>query len=120
MRIVYVEDNPTNALLVERVANAGKHQVIHYTDGESALAHYPDDLPDFLLVDVQLSGALDGLDVVRELRAAGETVPIFALTAYAMKGDEVRCLAAGCDGYLAKPVDIVALMDLFDTYAARR
>ncbi|MBI5670208.1 MAG: response regulator [Chloroflexi bacterium] len=120
MRILYVEDNDTNVFLVQRIARMGGHDVIHYADGPSALAHFAADRPDLVLVDVQLVGHCDGLEVVRALRAAGYRTPIIALTAYAMLGDRERCLEAGCDDYLAKPLPVAALVDVFQQYAARQ
>lgn len=118
MRIVYVEDNDTNLFLVRRIAQMGRHEVLHYRDGQSALEHYEADRPDLLLVDVQLVGKLDGLDVVRELRRAGHRTPIIALTAYAMIGDRERCLEAGCNDYIAKPLPVPVLVEVFERYAA--
>jgi CheY-like chemotaxis protein len=117
VRIVYVEDNEVNLFLVRRIANMGGHEVIHYNDGQSVLEHFERDHPDLLLIDVQLVGALDGLDVVRSLRAAGHQTPIFAITAYAMLGDRERCLEAGCTGYIAKPLPVADLVELFKQYA---
>ncbi len=112
MRILYVEDNPANVSLVKRVAR--EHELVNYIDGEDALRNFAKDNPDLVLMDIQLSGRLSGLDVVRELRQQGYTVPIIAVTAYAMIGDRERCLAAGCDDYMAKPLPIPDLIRLFE------
>jgi CheY-like chemotaxis protein len=112
MRILYVEDNPANVSLVKRVAR--EHELVNYIDGEDALRNFAKDNPDLVLMDIQLSGRLSGLDVVRELRQQGYTVPIIAVTAYAMIGDRERCLAAGCDDYMAKPLPIPDLLRLFE------
>ena len=112
MRILYVEDNPANVSLVKRVAR--EHELVNYIDGEDALRNFAKDNPDLVLMDIQLSGRLSGLDVVRELRQQGYTVPIIAVTAYAMIGDRERCLAAGCDDYMAKPLPISDLIRLFE------
>ncbi|MBC7814499.1 MAG: response regulator [Burkholderiales bacterium] len=116
MRILYVEDNPANVSLVQRVARIGGHQVVTYTNGESALEFFDRDAPDLLLIDIQLAGELTGLDVVKSLRTRGKKLPVVALTAYAMVGDRERCLEAGCDGYLPKPLPITELVDLFQRY----
>lgn len=117
MKILYVEDNPTNVYLLRRVAKMGKHKVINYIDGDEALKKYDDIDPDLVLMDIQLAGEKTGLDVVRILRERGVTVPIIAVTAYAMVGDRERCIEAGCDDYLAKPLAIPRLVELFQTYS---
>ena len=116
MRILYVEDNATNVILVQRVANMGKHEVINYDDGQEALDHFERNKPDLILLDVQLRGVLTGLDVAHILRTKGCTVPIIAVTAYAMKGDRQRCLDAGCDDYLPKPISVAELVTVFKHY----
>ncbi len=117
MKIMYVEDNAANVFLVKRIAKAGGHDVVNYVDGEQALNKFDIDKPDLVLMDIQLSGELSGLDVVQRLRQRGSRVPVIAVTAYAMVGDRERCLAAGCDDYLAKPLPIPRLMEIFDHYA---
>jgi CheY-like chemotaxis protein len=117
MRILYVEDNPANLFLVKRVARG--HEVINYIDGEDALANFDADKPDLVLMDIQLAGHLSGLEVVRKLRSAGHTTPIIAVTAYAMVGDREQCMAAGCDDYIAKPLQIPRLVEMFDDYDKR-
>ncbi|MEP6985110.1 MAG: response regulator [Chloroflexota bacterium] len=116
MRILYVEDNATNVILVQRVANMGRHAVINYDDGQVALDRFEQDKPDLILLDVQLRGALTGLDVAHALRTKGCTLPIMAVTAYAMKGDRQRCLDAGCDDYLPKPISVAELVTVFKRY----
>ncbi len=116
MRILYVEDNATNVILVQRVANMGKHEVINYDNGQEALDKFDQAKPDLILLDVQLRGALTGLDIARILREKGCKLPIFAVTAYAMKGDRQNCLDAGCDDYLAKPVSVAELVTVFKRY----
>lgn len=117
MKILYVEDNAANVFLVKRIAKVGGHDVVNYIDGEEALGQFESDKPDLVLMDIQLAGELSGLDVVHRLRTRGTRVPIIAVTAYAMVGDRERCLAAGCDDYLAKPLPIPRLMEIFDHYA---
>lgn len=116
MRILYIEDNPANISLLQRIARMGGHDVLHYNDGEVALSNFERDKPDLILVDLQLAGVLDGLDVVRKLRADGVKLPIVAVTAYAMVGDKERCLQAGCDGYLAKPLPVAELVEIVQKY----
>lgn len=116
MRILYVEDNSANLFLVQRVARMGSHEVINYTEGQKALDNFGKDNPDLVLMDVQLPGKLTGLDVVRALRAAGYKTPIIAVTAYAMMGDREKCLEAGCDDYLAKPMPVAELIEKIKRY----
>ncbi len=119
MRIMYVEDNPANLFLVKRVARMGNHDVLNYIDGEDALTYFERDNPDLVLMDLQLAGEMSGLDVVKKLRAAGYKTPMIAVTAYAMVGDRDRCMAAGCDDYLAKPLSVPRLVALIQHYAGQ-
>ncbi|MFW5748553.1 MAG: response regulator [Chloroflexota bacterium] len=113
MRIVYVEDNFPNRSLIERIAQGGRHQVVTYATAEDALYNLNDDQPDMLLVDVALAGPMTGLDLVRQVRAAGMTLPIVAITSVADKED---CLAAGCDAFFVKPIPVQDLYDLIEKY----
>jgi CheY-like chemotaxis protein len=116
MKIMYVEDNPANISLLQRIARMGGHEVINYTDGEKALERFADDKPDLVLMDLQLEGRITGLDVVKQLRERGFTTPIVAVTAYAMVGDRERCIEAGCDSYLSKPLPVAELVELVQAY----
>ncbi len=118
MRIIYVEDNPANLALVQRVARLGRHEVTSFTNGEEAYQALTSaaERPDLLLVDIQLDGAMSGLDLMTKLRDAGFDVPIVAVTAYAMMGDKERCLEAGFTSYLPKPLPVMDLVDLFKQY----
>ena len=116
MRILYVEDNPANVFLVKRVAKIGQHEIVNFIDGREAIRKYDDVNPDLVLMDIQLVGETSGLDVVKELRARGVTTPIIAVTAYAMVGDKERCIAAGCNDYLAKPLPIPRLIEIFQQH----
>jgi CheY-like chemotaxis protein len=119
MRILYVEDNPANLFLVQRIARMDNHEVINYTNGETAIERFERDRPDLVLMDLQLEGKMTGLDVVKALRAAGHQIPIIAVTAYAMMGDKERCLEAGCTAYIAKPIPVGDLVELIKRYAAK-
>ena len=116
MKIMYVEDNQANISLLQRIARMGGHQVINYTNGENALSNFEKDHPDLVLMDLQLEGRVSGLDVVKQLRARGFTTPIVAVTAYAMVGDRERCIEAGCNSYLSKPLPVAELVELVQTY----
>lgn len=91
---------------------AREYTLLRATDGEEALAVAIRECPDLIMMDVQLP-KMDGLEVTRRLRLmpAFDHIPILALTAYAMKGDEEKCLSAGCDAYLSKPVSTRELPD---------
>jgi two-component system, cell cycle response regulator DivK len=116
MRIMYVEDNMVNLALVERIARIGGHDVVSYSDGTTALDALETDTAHLILMDIELDGELDGTQVVQKLRERGDKRPIVAVTAYAMSGDMERIMAAGCDGYLPKPVPIAELLEIIARY----
>src|SRR5262245_36562881 len=103
-RILVVDDNPVNLKLAQMTLRLAGYEVGGATDVPEAMAATADFRPDLILMDIQLPG-MDGLEVTRRLKSEPETssTRIIALTAYAMKGDKARALAAGCDGYLTKP-----------------
>ena len=105
-RILVVEDNPLNLELVTDLLEAAGFVVCPAHTAEEAFRAARDLSPDLVLMDLSLPG-LDGLAATQALRAdpATRRLPIIALTAHAMKGDEALALRAGCDGYLAKPID---------------
>jgi signal transduction histidine kinase len=107
LRIVYVEDDPSSAMLVQRILEAEGYEVIVVTDGITALQVAPQAQPDLILMDINISG-LDGYEVTTRLRSypATQEVPIVAVTAAALRGDRERTLIAGCDGYISKPIDV--------------
>jgi two-component system cell cycle response regulator DivK len=104
--ILIVEDNPTNLKLSTFLLESAEYTVLAATNGEAALTLAHEGRPDLILMDIQLPG-MDGLQATALLKADESTrdIPVIALTALAMKGDEERILAAGCDGYIAKPLD---------------
>jgi CheY-like chemotaxis protein len=116
MRIAYVEDNLTNYALIERVAKMSNHALTSYTEGEVALEALKVNPFDLILMDVELAGEMTGLDLVKALRAFGLKTPIIAVTAYAMLGDRERCLEAGCNDYLPKPLPIMDLIAMLAKY----
>ncbi len=116
MKIMYVEDNQANIALMQRVARMGGHEVVFYTSGEVAIENFSKDAPDLVLMDVQLEGRISGLEAVKILRAQGHTIPMIAVTAYAMVGDKERCLEAGCNWYLPKPLPIAELIEMLKRY----
>lgn len=119
MKILYVEDNIANLSLMRRVAKIGGHEMVEMDNGDRVLNEFETVAPDLVLLDLQLTGRLDGLEVVRELRKRGVTVPVIAVTAYAMSGDCDRCLAAGCTDYMSKPLSVPDVVSLLREYTAR-
>lgn len=104
--ILIVEDNATNMKLSAFLLESADYTVIAATNAETGLTLAREEHPDLILMDIQLPG-MDGLQATGLLKADDATrdIPVIALTALAMKGDEERILAAGCDGYIAKPLD---------------
>ena len=103
--VLVVEDNPTNMTLAMFLLQSVGHTVLSATDAEAGLTLARAEGPDLILMDIQLPG-MDGLEATALLKAdeATAAIPVIALTALAMKGDEERIRAAGCDGYIAKPM----------------
>jgi two-component system cell cycle response regulator DivK len=104
-KILVVEDNPTNITLAIFLLESAGHTVISASDAEAGLTLARDQQPNLILMDIQLPG-MDGLQATMLLKRdeATRDIPVIALTALAMKGDEERIRAAGCDGYIAKPL----------------
>ena len=104
-RVLIVEDNPANMTLAVFLLESAGHTVLKAVDAETGLGMAFHEQPDLILMDIQLPG-MDGLEAIGLLKAdeATRTIPVIALTALAMKGDEERIRAAGCDGYIAKPL----------------
>jgi two-component system, cell cycle response regulator DivK len=105
-RVLVIEDNPANMKLATFLLQSAGHTVSGATDAEAGLLSARMGRPDLILMDIQLPG-MDGLEATTQLKRddATRAIPVIALTALAMKGDEERIRAAGCDGYIAKPMD---------------
>jgi CheY-like chemotaxis protein len=115
--ILVVDDNPLN-LKLTRILLAGEGYQVHTAvDARGVIEALKTLHPRLILMDIQLPGT-DGLKLTRQLKAdpSMQDVVILALTAYAMKGDEQRARDAGCDGYIAKPIDTRSLPDLLRSY----
>ena len=106
-KILVVEDNQDNRELVVKVLKINGYHVIEAVDGEEAIEKTRAENPDLILMDLFIP-KIDGYEVTRRLKRDRDlkSIPIIALTAHAMKGDMEVALAAGCDGYIPKPIDV--------------
>jgi CheY-like chemotaxis protein len=118
-RILIVDDNPMNLKLVTYLVRANGYDVVTAADAQQALATIATERPALILMDLQLPD-VDGLELTRRLKADPSTrdIKIIAVTAYAMKGDQEKALAAGCDAYVTKPIDTRALPALIASQLA--
>lgn len=116
-KILCIEDNRSNMLLVARIVEAEKHRLLQAPDGRTALALLETERPDLILLDINIPG-INGLELARivKSRADLQDIPLIATTANVLVGDRERCLQAGCDEYLPKPLDIRALQGLIRHY----
>jgi two-component system cell cycle response regulator len=105
-KILVIEDNKLNLKLIDSLLKLGQHQTLSATDAETGIQLVREHHPDLVLMDIQLPG-MDGLVATRIIKTDPElkNIPVVALTAHAMVGDEGKAKEAGCDGYLAKPID---------------
>ena len=110
-KILLIEDNEMNRDMLSRRLNRNGYQVVIAVDGEEALEKVRMEDPDMILMDLSLPG-MDGWEATRRLKSDEETrqIPIIALTAHALSSDREKALAAGCDDYDTKPVDIKRLV----------
>jgi two-component system, sensor histidine kinase and response regulator len=123
LHILLAEDNRVNQKIATRLLEKRGHHVVHAGNGEEALAALAQGSFDLVLMDVHMPG-LDGLEATLAIRekekSTGLHQPVIAMTALAMTGDRERCLAAGMDGYLSKPIDLQKLDEVLAVYADRR
>jgi two-component system cell cycle response regulator DivK len=111
IKLLYVEDNEDNVYMLSSRLKRHGFQIVVAADGEQGLAMAESERPDLILMDLSLP-AIDGWEVTRQLKQAPETrsIPVIALSAHAMAGDRERALAAGCDEYDTKPVNLERLL----------
>ena len=104
--ILVIEDNELELKLVKDVLKFGKYQVLEAKDSESGIQLAKEHKPDLILMDIQLPG-MDGLEATKIISKDADlkSIPILALTSYAMEGDEKKAQLAGCAGYITKPID---------------
>ena len=119
-QILYIEDNPDNRTLVRRVLQSEGYLVCEAVDGPSGLKIAAEQRPDLVLMDINLP-EIDGYEVTARLKQLPgmSDVPVIAVTANVMKGDREKTLAAGCDGYIQKPIDIDLLGNQIEHFLTR-
>jgi CheY-like chemotaxis protein len=120
MKILLVEDNEMNRDMLSRRLSRIGHTVAVAIDGQQAIEAALSQKPDVILMDMSLP-VLDGWEATRRLKAAAETkaIPVIALTAHAMPGDQERALEAGCDDYDTKPIEFARLLEKIDRLGVR-
>ena len=107
-KILIVEDNELNLKLFRDLLTAHGYEILETNDGLEAIMLTRNERPDLILMDIQLP-EISGLDITRRLKSdpSVSSIPIIAVTAFAMKDDEEKILAAGCEAYISKPISIV-------------
>lgn len=115
-KALVIEDNEDNIVLITRLLNNAGYQTLEAGTGMDGLALAENSAPDFIMLDIQLPD-IDGTEVLSRLRAteAGRNIPVIAVTSFAMAGDKERLLAAGCDGYIEKPIDPILVIEQIKT-----
>lgn len=119
-KVLYVEDNDDNIFVLKsRLTRAG-FTVIVASDGAQGVAMAASEQPDLILMDLSLP-VLDGWEATRRIKAAPETkhIPVIAITAHAMTGDREKALAAGCDDFDTKPIELPRLLEKIRALASR-
>jgi len=111
--ILVVEDNELNMKLFNDLLSSHGYKVLKAMDGSAGLELTRQHRPDLIVMDVQLPGGLSGLDVTRSLKEDDnlKAIPVIAVTAFAMKGDDKKILAAGCDAYMPKPISAMRFLE---------
>ena len=120
-KILVIEDNPANMTLATFLLESAGHTVLKAQDAETGVGLAGSERPDLILMDIQLPG-MDGLRATSILKADAATrdIPVIALTALAMKGDEERIRSAGCDGYIAKPLSYKDFLETISSELGKR
>jgi two-component system cell cycle response regulator DivK len=115
--ILIVEDEPRNLKLLRDLLQRFGYEILEATDGEQGVKSAGEKMPDLILMDIMMP-KMDGLEATRIIKADIKTkhIPVIALTSYAMKGDREKTIEAGCDGYIAKPIDIKEVLKTIETY----
>jgi CheY-like chemotaxis protein len=115
--ILVIEDNKLNMKLVKELISIGKYRMLEANDAESGIQQIREQQPDLVLMDIQLPG-MDGLSATKIIKEdpALKDIPIIGLTSYAMQGDKEKALAAGCTGYITKPIDTRKFLETVSEY----
>ena len=111
-KALVIEDNENNMELITFILEANSYQTIKAGTGTDGVRMAVSDSPDFIILDIQLPD-INGTEVLRRIRQSSESasIPVIAMTSYAMAGDREKLLAAGCNGYIEKPIDPQIVMD---------
>ena len=119
-QVLIVEDNPLNMKLFSAMISAQGYDVLQATDGSHALYLAQLQHPDLIIMDIQLPD-ISGMEVTQSLKAdvATRDIPIIATSAFALRGDEEKIWASGCDGYMAKPIAITPFLELIESLMVR-
>lgn len=106
-KILYIEDDPINKYLVKKFLSSKGYEVFEAQNGSEGVAKAEELHPDLILMDMQMPG-VDGYEATKQLKEkeSVKQIPVVALTAHALPGDKEKCLAAGCNGFITKPIDI--------------
>lgn len=117
-RVLVVEDNPTNMILTVFMLESAGHKVIQAENATRGIQLAHEEHPELIFMDIQLPD-MDGLEATKQLKLdpGTQNIPVYALTAFAMKGDKERISAAGCDGYISKPIsrlDLLAVVEAIE------
>ena len=119
--ILVVEDNQDNRELIVKALSVNGYNVLEAVDGEEAIEKAKTEKPDLILMDLFIP-KIDGYEVTRILKGNDEfkNIPVIACTAHAMKGDMEDALAAGCDGYIPKPIDVRELSNQINSFLRKK
>ena len=116
-KVLIVEDNELNMKLFNDLLEAHGYKTVTTRDGSTALDLARDEMPDLILMDIQLP-EVSGLDITKQLKSEDDIkhIPVIAVTAFAMKGDEDKIKECGCEGYVSKPISIVSFIQTISSH----
>jgi CheY-like chemotaxis protein len=115
--VLIIEDDDLNMKLVKTLLQIGKYRILEAKEAKTGIQMTREHHPDLILMDLQLPG-MDGLEATRTIKKDTKimNIPIVALTAHAMQGDEEKVMAAGCQGYIPKPIDTKSFLNNINQY----
>lgn len=118
--VLVVEDNAQNMMMMRDLLEAQGYEVLQALDGKQGWELAREHLPDLILMDIQLPD-VSGLEVTKWLKSDDtlKTIPVVAVTAFAMKGDAEMMLEVGCDGYISKPISVAGLLQAIESFLDR-